>query len=43
MEDIAGITAHGIADEMITLPGFLHLRRVRELVEQLTVQRFTIH
>ncbi|SAE08968.1 Uncharacterised protein [Enterobacter cloacae] len=43
MENIAGITPQSVADKMIVLPGLLHFGRMRQLIEQLTIQHFTIH
>ncbi|SAD38738.1 Uncharacterised protein [Enterobacter cloacae] len=43
MENLTGITAQRVADKMIALPGLLHFGRMRQLIEQLIIQRFTIH
>ena len=43
LQHLSGIATQRIADKVITLPGFLHLRRTTQLVEQFVIQRFTIH
>ena len=41
-EHLGGIASQRVADEMVALP-VLHFRRTTQLIEQLVIQRFTIH